>query len=213
MPRNKLTLEDEKRVAELVASDNVFIKDICAQFGLTRITAHRIAARHGVRRPVGRQPQKLSQQEIDKIVELGKTDMSQREIGEMFNLSQSRISSILRYNGIYKSRGREKEKGENSYSWKGGIHYAPGGYVWQSVRHDDPLASMRSSNGYVLQHRLVMARHLGRPLTKDENVHHKNGIRDDNRIENLELWTRPQPHGVRVSERQHCPTCSCTIDA
>lgn len=52
-------------------------------------------------------------------------------------------------------------------------------------------ASGYMSRGYLLQHRVVMEEHLGRPLTRSENVHHINGNRVDNRLENLELWVKP----------------------
>jgi hypothetical protein len=65
-------------------------------------------------------------------------------------------------------------------------------------RLDHPRAP--GNNGYVFEHILVMEQHLGRYLYPDETIHHLNGVRDDNRLRNLELWVKPQPSGIRASD-------------
>lgn len=77
---------------------------------------------------------------------------------------------------------------------KGKSRYLSNGY-WILRRPDHPNAY---ANGCVLEHVVVMSEMLGRPLLKGENVHHKNGVKSDNRPENLELWVVHQPKGQRA---------------
>lgn len=65
------------------------------------------------------------------------------------------------------------------------------------IKH--PNSSRNSTT--IMEHVLVMSNLLGRPLKKGESVHHKNGVKDDNRIDNLELWVKTQPSGQRVKDR------------
>lgn len=89
---------------------------------------------------------------------------------------------------LLRSSGREPQRvGPDHPSWKGGRSVDSNGYVHVYIPPEDPLASMRGTGGKVTEHRLVMARHLGRPLLDGEQIHHINGKRADNRIENLEL--------------------------
>lgn len=94
-------------------------------------------------------------------------------------------------------------RGDAVRNYKGGRTYQRD-YVMALIAYDDPFIEMavvgRNKTSYVPEHRLMMARHLGRPLEKEETVHHKNGVRDDNRLENLELWSSRHPKGQRIDD-------------
>jgi hypothetical protein len=93
-------------------------------------------------------------------------------------------------------------RGANHHAWKGGPS-ARGSYANVKVDPSDEIGwAMRyDSTNYVPEHRLVMARYLGRPLTRDEVVHHVNGLRYDNRLANLELWRTGHPMGQNVEDQ------------
>ena len=90
-------------------------------------------------------------------------------------------------------------KGKRSYHWKGGRVKDKFGYI-QIWKPEHPNAKIA---GYIHEHRLVISESLGRPLESWEYVHHRNGIKDDNRLENLELLVQKVHRGI-----VRCPYCT-----
>lgn len=156
----------------------------------------------------------------DKLVELYcNRELSSNEIAELTGLKS--ILYLLNKYGIPRRKSieslhlRQKRKppktGKDLSYWRGGRAGKPGDYQYVSILPDNlfyysmgkPNSGKYSKRRYVQEHRLVMAQHLGRPLRKHEIVHHLNGIKDDNRIENLQLVDKQSIHvstGKRVAE-------------
>ncbi len=141
----------------------------------------------------------LTPEEEKRARRLRKGGMSQMKISLEMGRSQSTITRLLRREGeVFEPRRRERHG-----MWKGGRIVDSNGYVRILLSRDDPMAVMCLHDGYILEHRLVMARKFGRSLLRTETVHHINGARADNRPENLEL--RQGRHGKHVVMR--CLDC------
>lgn len=102
-----------------------------------------------------------------------------------------------------KMRNISKPKyGKDSPNYKKGIFYHRG-YAYTILPPSHKFISMAQTKRKILLHRLIMAEHLGRSLEKWEIVHHKNGVRSDNRIENLELINSAvNHHAITIAETE-----------
>ena len=89
---------------------------------------------------------------------------------------------------------------EKNPRWKGGRRVTGDGYISIKLQPNDFFYSMMRQEGYVLEHRLIMAQHLKRCLLPWEVVHHKNGVRTDNRLGNLELIGCSSRHNTEVNK-------------
>ena len=132
--------------------------------------------------------------------------LSIKEIATLADASHWATSSALVHSGIRLrtvSEGMEiartRASGPNARNWKGGTKKTKAGYVYQYC----PEHPMATQDGYVFRHRLLMEQHLGRYLTPQEIVHHRDGVKGHDVIENLELSSDRGTHTREHFERSH----------
>lgn len=175
---------------------------LAEKYKLAPRTIRRILQKHGhVSRRRGNQGKKLAEEVGAQMLADWKNGMSQHAIGLKYKMHQTTISNILRRWDIEPEIRRPR--GPQHGSWKTG-KIVMGGYVYIRLPQTHPwYTKMTNIDGYVSEHRLLMGESLGRPLKDHETVHHINGQKQDNRLENLQL--RQGQHGRGAI--YHCADC------
>lgn len=192
--RSRLPMDIQLSIAEEYRSGER-TGDLATKYGFNRKTIIQVARRMGCKMRhqhyMSGRPRMNTEAMHDEVRKLREEGVSQQNIGKLVGVSQAVVGRILGKIGMPRRVVLAQERHGN---WKGGVVTTGSGYTAVS---GGEFPEMRDMNGYTLEHRLVMARHLGRPLTRHETVHHINGDRKDNRIENLQLRKGKHGKGVR----------------
>jgi transposase-like protein len=198
MPR-RFTKEGENRVIAAYQS-GVSLSDLGRQEGCCLEAVRKVLIRHGVeRRPRGATARNLSPELREQLIADYKGGMSQIPLSKKYGVSQVSVSRYLRSAGVKMNLAGAAASGFQ----KCGGRIQIDGRTAILTPTDSPYSSMRNHLGYILEHRLVMAEHLGRSLTPYETVHHKDGDKQNNALSNLEL--RQGNHGKGA--RFRCADC------
>ncbi len=127
--------------------------------------------------------------------------------GKIRNYNIKHINQTKKHGLCQKCAGKMFRKlKESNSSWKGGVIKT--NYIFVRIEIDNSFFNMVSdhknfkTHGYILEHRLVMAQSLNRPLEKWEHVHHINQNKHDNKIENLQLVTPDKHSSITAMERE-----------
>lgn len=181
--------------------DGMTIEQLSKEYGLGRKAISNCIVREGKElRPPGTGERKFSEKEISEMIEMYNNGRGVVSIAKTMKTSAPKVSKNLRLAGVEINEGRLNKK---NIDWQPRRRVGPAGYVKIKIHPDDAFYYLTTDGDYILEHRYVMMVNLERALTKDESVHHINGDRQDNRIENLQL--RKRYHGK--GQKWQCGDC------
>lgn len=194
---HELTAEERAAIIELYSSGEGLVP-LARRFRSGVVTVRNVLAAAGLTiRGRGGIGIDLSDEKAQAILALWREGKSSETIFREVGTTRPTVRKVLRLAG---------ETWQARHRVAGEPFRTPQGYVMRYLPPSHPYALMRQSGGTLFEHRLVMAEHLGRPLERWETVHHINGVRDDNRLENLQL--RSGKHGNGLAFR--CEDCGST---
>lgn len=147
------------------------------------------------------------QEEIDKIVELYNKGFSTAAVGKMVGLSSSTVDKHLRRRGLVRPKGQAAKAAyrvrEHHWNWRGGRCKTNRGYIYIKVPdHMKKYHGKVTWDGYMLEHIYVWEQTHDMVLPAGMIVHHLNGIKDDNRPENLIAMKKGEHHQLAEPYKQ-----------
>lgn len=200
----------EERIVELYTQSKKSGAQVAVELQVSPQLVRETLRRRGIKLKKGRRDGshtriKLTPVQLMAMADAYKEGASAEYLGVEYGISPSSVTRHLAEVGVA-IRAPGFRMGEEHHGWVGGRHVV-NGYVHVLIREDDPFFEMGSvrtgSIRYCLEHRLVMARHLGRLLHDDETVHHIDGDKENNDTSNLQL--RQGRHGKGAVFR--CRSC------
>lgn len=195
MPRKPILSENDIHIACKMYNEGKETIEIAHFFNCSNTTISKNLSKNGVK---FRTP---------AITEEGRQRMSEATKQQWRNGKKSPTLGY-KYTDEQRKRMATAQKGEKSPRWNGGKRKVQSknkqGYYVFLLKPEHPSA--QPSTGYIAEHRFVMEEHLGRQLQDDENVHHINGVKHDNRIENLAVVKHSNHYGELC-----CPHCHQTF--